>query len=122
MPPVNDPPAVCAGGDGMTNDHLAGCTKMRRGPLTLRHDEMVYCIKRKVQQLGAAVPLDPKGSSCTRPDLQISHPVGQYIVEVSVHPQAPTYQVQVSKGVGVPIQYRENQKRAKYKDLVQQEG
>lgn len=123
LPPVNDTPPVCQCGQDMTNDHLVGCTMLRKGPLCTRHDKIVQCISSCAKRMGAVTTVEPRGSSGGIPDIQITHARGTHFVEVSVvHPQAPSNRSAAMRGAGVPIEYRENAKFRKYEKYVRDNG
>ena len=110
---------------GPRADHLAGCTDMRRGPLTYRHDELVRCIQRHVKRLGSSADIEPHGKAREedqdlRPDLCVHTLNCTYFVEVSIlHPLMKSHSRHARQGQ--PIAYRENQKKAKYEAFMKEQ-
>src|SRR6185436_11481881 len=84
MLPFSDLPDECVCGKRITFDHFLSCHKLKRGPLTMRHDSIANVIAQHARLLGADAMREPRESDGAIPDMLLRWPDREVWVEVSV--------------------------------------
>ena len=118
---------VCCGVNSIRNDpwHFLSCESLRRGEITVRHDDVGRALYRTALTMGLKAQLEPRGldaSSRLRPDFLLSLPGRLILSDVAVcHPLAPGM---LRNGQGTRTlgraKHMESEKRRKYAKLSSQ--
>ena len=116
----SDLPRHCPCGADLLEDrlHFLSCQRLKRPPMTVRHDWLVQLLAKLFRMAGANVTIEPRvfDQERVRPDLDIIFPDCRLLVDVTVvNPASPSRTSRVQLATAKTAEAR---KLARYGDLA----